>query len=827
MKSLLTSFVKIVTIRKNSLLQSNSFKTASFANLHLLSPPQAPSMNPKKIDAPRKQNSHLSALSNSQSYQSAISSSATSSEPEPAIFSFPSGKRSGGSLLTLILPKEWQDFNINKDEKNRVDFATMKIPKICGDMHTNDSQNSELNSPFNFDTIVDVGAIDPADLIVSLDLCIWLKGEETRVHMNRDVSENSNRTLKRLELSADKKIASILSPFQKKGKGKASKKCKKGGTSLSSRLFTKEVSSDDKDGNFVISDINLEGYNAMELCKTLALRHELGNCTTVSVGLELRIPNKFVETEAETETIMSDSQSLKSDGVERLTCDVVSNPPMILSVSTFESFASKIFVRVPVVVQTTILHADRARVSWFLNDDLVLTDSHSFIPQKEDIGKSLRVVVTPCRKGYHGRCFPEAYKFENVVEDLPYMPIVSPLRDEYTASKRSREEEKSTLRMMTYNILADLYVSREVEDGSVTYPHVYQEHIVKKRRIPMVLAEILAHDSDVICLQEVDGAVYDSYLEPAFQAMGYDGYYSNKASCQREGCAMFWSREKFQIDEALTFSLREMFEDDDEVASNSKNQRWASMKGINYLLDSHKELRKVTIEKIGQVLQVAILKLQNCNEIQPEKIVVANTHLFYHPMADHIRAMQVYVVCKKVDEVRRKSAGTAAPYPFLLCGDLNSDPLSGAAQLLFNRILQPDHHDCWKHLHEYQWDMGSSEYMLEHEYIGNSVGSSDLKYEDEEFQNAVEDEDTLSKMPVPIIEFPESFPVLVSGCKEMPTFTNFAIDFVDTLDYILASQPRGNVELYGFSPKQSARMPTTEEVKQFVAMVSFSHFICK
>jgi hypothetical protein len=114
--------------------------------------------------------------------------------------------------------------------------------------------------------------------------------------------------------------------------------------------------------------------------------------------------------------------------------------------------------------------------------------------------------------------------------------------------------------------------------------------------------------------------------------------------------------------------------------------------------------------------------------------------------------------------------------------------------------------------------MGSTEYMVEHEYVGNSVGSSDFKYEEEDFKNAVEDVSALAKPSAPKIELPNSFPILVSGCEEMPKFTNFAVDFVDTLDYIIGSQASKS-QVFGFSPKRSARMPTTEEVKQFVAMV--------
>eukprot|EP01083_Nonionella_stella_P036759 100293_1 len=131
-------------------------------------------------------------------------------------------------------------------------------------------------------------------------------------------------------------------------------------------------------------------------------------------------------------------------------------------------------------------------------------------------------------------------------------------------------------------------------------------------------------------------------------------------------------------------------------------------------------------------------------------------------MADHIRAMQAYVACKKIDEIRRlkssyntndkdtdidtnleinnpnQQSSPKRPCPFLLCGDLNSDPLSGAAQLLFTRTLHPEHHDCWKNLNEYKWDCGQSDFMVEHGYIGNEVGVTELKYEEEAFDDAQE-----------------------------------------------------------------------------------------
>jgi endonuclease/exonuclease/phosphatase family metal-dependent hydrolase len=44
-------------------------------------------------------------------------------------------------------------------------------------------------------------------------------------------------------------------------------------------------------------------------------------------------------------------------------------------------------------------------------------------------------------------------------------------------------------------------------------------------------------------------------------------------------------------------------------------------------------------------------------------------------MAGHIRLLQAYAVCHKLDQIRRQD--TDEPSPLLICGDFNSDPLSG------------------------------------------------------------------------------------------------------------------------------------------------------
>jgi hypothetical protein len=64
--------------------------------------------------------------------------------------------------------------------------------------------------------------------------------------------------------------------------------------------------------------------------------------------------------------------------------------------------------------------------------------------------------------------------------------------------------------------------------------------------------------------------------------------------------------------------------------------------GIYDLLESHDEVRKVYKESVGQIVQIARLSPRRTPDDKtpkPNNMIVANTHLFYHPMAGK------FVVC--------------------------------------------------------------------------------------------------------------------------------------------------------------------------------------
>lgn len=819
----------------------------------------------------------LSSNQSSLSYHTAVSRASSIAYP------LPDSKED--HVVARIVPNQYTDYEAQKPMQFRVDSSLYRsilqnsdVADICKGDSDDDFVIRKLT------TIVETkmnSTSSSSSLSVVLDLNVKLINidnennnclneecenasnctKSINLHMNRDGDESAIRTLERLDISTKKKVDKLFKSTKKSRKRRTKNpESKQEGNcdqniSSSSNHSRQDSSNSNENRNTTL--LYRKSTDDGECNQSMEYIDIGGNLSTLQLIRNLSVSsnndeNKHSQCRISIPSIMT-TQHLQG-------INFICNPPTIIKIETpFENFSHDIYVGIPITIQTTLIHSTKVIVSWFANDQLVKYDSLFFIPTIYHVDKVITVLLQPINRSNLCQSIDmaslqspifgeEAYQFDKSVQILPEMPIVSPLRDEFIhARDNSIKERQNTLRVVTYNILADLYVSRDVtaqiDDqkrnnkdnaapiSTTQFPHVPNfSDLRKTRRLSMIISELLSYKADIVCLQEVDGgSIFSSFIEPVLNVMGYDGYYSNKASCQREGCFLGWSRKVFETREVdlQSYSIRDLFEttcsaqNDSLTNQENKSMSWDSIYDINKLLCQHNELRKVIMEKISSIAQIATLRLKGHHytsgqtAAKPNMIVVANTHLFYHPLADHIRAMQAYVVCKKIDEIRRQNS--IIPSPFILSGDLNSDPLSGAAQLLFTRILHPEHHDCWKNLHDYKWDCGESDFMVEHGYIGNEVGVTELKYEEEAFDDSQEQQTRESKPLPPMILLPTSFPKLTSGCLIMPKFTNFAVDFIDTLDYILASEASDS-EPFGFKRKRSAPMPDHEDITKYIAM---------
>mmetsp|Transcript_24748 Transcript_24748/g.59661 ORF Transcript_24748/g.59661 Transcript_24748/m.59661 type:complete len:1020 (+) Transcript_24748:65-3124(+) len=673
---------------------------------------------------------------------------------------------------------------------------------------------------------------------IALDIYMYNQNDPSakpiKIRMIRDPNEDVSKTLQRLQLSVQKKIGGKKKK-QKKGKKPNSSAGKEQGDEA--MLLRRKVQVDSApliqsvalpadveamactafwDGFFdaVLPANVCNPWNCGDATQvdqnslaydSLRLEENDGTAGPVMKGYE-RIDftdslsiNEILQRSASIADLGSYALSvpIASDGTISWTPLMIDScPPTITSVSTFGSFnESHIFEQTPVAVEVGLLYATMAQIKWFADGEQVCANSPCYTPTNSDVGKILTVVITPERQDHNGKDFEEAYQFKRRVEALPLLPNMTPLREEFLNRPstpqsqtqgqhhhdlKSEGDPAMSLRVVTYNILADQNASRDVDkddDADRMYSHCKNEHIVKWRRHPLIIHEILEYSPDVISLQEVDTDVFNGLLKPVLNAKGYEGYYSQKgvdvSSGVREGCAIFWSLDVFESVRPVdmrTHTFRQMIESfscDDRMHKS----QWKSLSDMSDLLDKHGHLKHVLFNKLGHVMQTVVLT----QRASQEKVVIGNTHLFYHPMASHIRCLKILMACRQLEIEHKENQNC----PIIFCGDLNSHPNSGVMKLMLNRYLDSNNGKTWKHLCTYEWDEGPGQ----------------------DFHHDVEAID---------LEFPSSFPNLMSAYPEFPDFTHFIEAFVCTLDYILVT---GNFEL-----EKSGATPTREDIQKFTAM---------
>ncbi|MCJ8744538.1 hypothetical protein PDJAM_G00119990 [Pangasius djambal] len=287
-----------------------------------------------------------------------------------------------------------------------------------------------------------------------------------------------------------------------------------------------------------------------------------------------------------------------------------------------------------------------------------------FTPSNTDVGLRLKLKCMPGSESRLG--LPVELVTSSSVEAGPGVCTFDN-RHLYTR----KVTNDSTTRVVTYNILADIYSQTELSK-TVLYPYCAQYALELDYRQNLIKKELSGYNADIICLQEVDKGVFSDSLAPALDAFGMDGVFKVKEK-QHEGLATFYRRSKFRLLSRHDIMLSEALE----------------MDALHSVLLEKLSTNPVLKEKVVQrstTLQVTVF--QSISD--PSKIVcVGNTHLYWHPKGANIRLIQMAVALKHLKKViTEQHAGT-----LIFCGDFNSTPSSGLFQLLSQGSIAEQHSD--------------------------------------------------------------------------------------------------------------------------------------
>lgn len=314
---------------------------------------------------------------------------------------------------------------------------------------------------------------------------------------------------------------------------------------------------------------------------------------------------------------------------------------------------------VPVGAGLRFCEDDDLEWTWYADDDVVGVD-RAYTPTVADVGRVLSVRAVAV-----AGCPPAEFVCPRAVAPAPSRPAARARASELG------ERNEGALRVMTYNVLADAYSHTWKE----LYPYLSDEAADAEYRLLLAMEDVRMASPDVVALQEVDKKWYDAFWVPQMRAAGYvpAGGLTEKTGLTREGCATFCRGDAWRPVRTEETGLNTP----GPMPEERDTSDWVS---------SQPHLAHA-LSKVNTVAQLAVLESAAGDG---RAVVVANTHLFFHPGAVHLRVMQARWLLRHADGLRRRwveAEGGGKEVGLVVCGDFNGEPFDGVIRFVRESVL--------------------------------------------------------------------------------------------------------------------------------------------
>lgn len=263
------------------------------------------------------------------------------------------------------------------------------------------------------------------------------------------------------------------------------------------------------------------------------------------------------------------------------------------------------------------------------------------------------------------------------------------------------------------------------------------------------MKEITGYNSDILCMQEVDFKVFDLDLIPFLGEQNMNGVH-NKKGTTPEGLATFYRTDRFELVESYGLNIGETVKT--HPACSELFQKL-----------QYNDKLVVRLTDRSTTLQVTLLRSKE----NPQKyILVANTHLYFHPDADHVRLLQFGINMLLVNDFAKKfQEKYSNDVSLIFCGDFNSVPECGIYKLMTEGYV-PDNFIDWSSNKE------------------EAVQNVDLTQ-----------------------------PYKMQSACGTPKYTNYTVGFKECLDYIFYQTDK-------FAVTKVVEMPSDEDLEAHIAIPS-------
>ncbi|KAF7715406.1 Glucose-repressible alcohol dehydrogenase transcriptional effector [Penicillium ucsense] len=298
-------------------------------------------------------------------------------------------------------------------------------------------------------------------------------------------------------------------------------------------------------------------------------------------------------------------------------------------------------------------------------------------------------------------------------EEMP-VHLPPPDRDwiilDETASSNNSPAEKITV--LSYNTLCDSSATQS------HYGYAPSRVLSWEFRRELILNELRSHNSDIVCLQEVDQGSYNHFYREQLAYSDYKGVYwprGRAMGMQEEdaksvdGCAIFYKGTKYILldKQLINFGQTAVRRPDAKGQDDIYNRLWQK----------------------DHIAVVVFLE----NRLTGARFMVVNAHLYWDPAFKDVKLIQTAILMEEITKLSdgyakwpactdktafRFSEAESGPenapvvepapsmeyasgdqIPLLMCGDFNSNPGSAAYNLIANGHLPESHPDLEKRLY--------------------------------------------------------------------------------------------------------------------------------
>lgn len=428
--------------------------------------------------------------------------------------------------------------------------------------------------------------------------------------------------------------------------------------------------------------------------------------------------------------------------------------------------------------------------------------SHTYWPSEADAGYQLLLECTPIS--------PIGKIGESVTALSP--TIVSQSPRETAIIRRHLQTpwqlgQRDLFRMVTYNTLAAIFTA----DGyaaKVLYPYCDPSALDIQYRQGRLMQELAGYNADIINLQEVETLTFEKYFLPVFKDIGYAGFHQIKSGTVNEGEAIFFNMSKFSLVDSQTTVIGDFFKNDPSCSQ--------LYQGLQEAPSFQQEVCRK-----GAIVLVGLLQSVEC----PDRyLMLANTHLYYHPKGDHVRLVQAAVMLNYLKtrlDCYSARLGNSAQIATVIGGDLNSCPCIAAYQYLVTGTVGKEHDD-WMVYKSKKIPRCSCYYKYNSVEVGGKAKStaSDKEVLPPHIQFKLDQEKLVQTSELPgssnFVGMDLRHDFHFHNATGTEDLTNYTADFKAVLDYILIDSDKLAVD-------RVIALPSVEEMSEFVALPSV-HF---